>query len=157
MFAGTSGLPSAAVIRIVARSIEEHPDGERDFPFLLRCLCTLFRLRLLYFSLCCFSPFSRTAGIAVDLVSVRADRGNKTGTTGAGAVTVKRARPLFQDTIYLISVPHSPADAKPSFMFSAGHRIAFPYLLALNAAGGIRIIRRTAKDPSTAGGFIQVI
>jgi len=44
MFTGTGGLTITAVIRIVASAIKEHADGQRDFPFLLRGLRSLFRL-----------------------------------------------------------------------------------------------------------------
>lgn len=44
MFTGTGRLTVTAIIRIVASAIKEYADGQRDFPFLLRGLRTLFRL-----------------------------------------------------------------------------------------------------------------
>ncbi len=64
---------------------------------------------------------------------------------------------LSRGSTDIVGVTHSPTDAKSPLVLTAGHRIAHPDLLPLNAANVVSVIRRTRKYASPTGGFIQVI
>lgn len=154
MFAGTGGLTVTAIIRIVSGSIKNTPMVSVISRFSLRPAHAVQAQAVGFFS----SPFPPVQLPARHCSPYRRSEKRRSGRTEhdtGKSCSCPVSQPILSGIHRHRRCHPFPTDAKSPLVLTAGHRIAHPDLLPLNAANVVSVIRRTRKYASPTGGFIQ--
>lgn len=147
MFAGTGGLTVTAIIRIVSGSIKNTPMVSVISRFFFAACARCSGSGCWFFS----SPFPPVQLPARHCSPYRRSekrRSERTEHDTGKSCSCPVSQPILSGIHRHRRCHPFPTDAKSPLVLTAGHRIAHPDLLPLNAANVVSVIRRTRKYAS---------